>query len=112
MRIDGSSLDRRWLWQTAPIAALAAGVLVFAAGRAAAQDEGAGPPAIHEGQGPATWSFNLVPRSLLASGIVIGGLRVAKIAWVPPRGPERESGSGRTATGTARRTAGSATARS
>ena len=54
MRIYGLSLDKRWLWRVMPIAALAACVVAASAGRAAAahDEEGAGPPAVHDNRGP------------------------------------------------------------
>ncbi len=55
-------LDKRWLWRAVPIAALAASVLVVSAGRSVAQDEQrAGPPAFHEGGGPANEEFRPAP---------------------------------------------------
>ncbi|MCU0875941.1 MAG: hypothetical protein MUE50_26735 [Pirellulaceae bacterium] len=54
MRIYRLSLDKRWLWRAMPIAALTACVLAASAGRAVAaqEEEGAGPPAVHDNRGP------------------------------------------------------------
>jgi hypothetical protein len=54
MRVNRSDGNKWWSWRLAPLAALAAGILLLAAGPAAAQDgRRPGPPGMHEDDGPA-----------------------------------------------------------
>ncbi len=97
MCVYGLNFDKRWLWKAVPMAALAASLVGYPAGRSVAQDDRGGPPAIHDDRRPPHEEFRPAPPQAAPRHRGMGqpfGVRGPDSDWDrvgPPDGPQRGS---------------------